>query len=58
MTEKLLTEFQAQVETWELVPGSGGVYEVAINGELVFSKKELKRHAEIDEIRSAIQART
>jgi selenoprotein W-related protein len=29
-----------------LVPSSGGVFEVAVDGKLVFSKKALNRHAE------------
>jgi selenoprotein W-related protein len=33
-----------------LVPSSGGVFEVTIDGRLVFSKKALRRHAEPGEI--------
>jgi selenoprotein W-related protein len=38
-----------------LIPSSGGVFEVTVNGELVFSKKALKRHAEPGEVRAAIE---
>ena len=55
MTETLLKEFESQIESWELLPGGGGDYEVTVNGELVFSKKALGRHAEMDEIRDALQ---
>jgi selenoprotein W-related protein len=44
-------EIEAFIRSWELLPASGGKFEVKINGELVFSKKELKRHAEAGEIR-------
>ena len=54
MTETLLKEFEPEIESWELIPGDDGVYEVTVNGELVFSKKALGRHAEIDEIREAL----
>lgn len=54
MTDTLLKEFEPHVERWELIPGSGGAYEVTVDGELVFSKKALGRHAEIDEIREAL----
>ncbi len=42
-------------ETWpdcevKLIPSSGGVFEVKVDGELVFSKKALRRHAEPGEI--------
>ncbi|MBI5168211.1 MAG: hypothetical protein HZA61_01860 [Candidatus Eisenbacteria bacterium] len=39
-----------------LVKGTGGVFEVTIDGKLVFSKKALGRHAEIDEILALIPA--
>jgi selenoprotein W-related protein len=34
----------------ELIESSGGVFEVTIDGRLVFSKKQLGRHAEPGEI--------
>lgn len=34
----------------ELVEGAGGVFEVELDGRLVFSKKALGRHAEPGEI--------
>ena len=33
-----------------LVPSSGGVFEVTVDGRLVFSKRALRRHAEPGEI--------
>ena len=54
MTETLLREFAPDITSWELIPSDGGVYEVTINDELVFSKRALGRHAEIDEIREAL----
>jgi selenoprotein W-related protein len=33
-----------------LVPGSGGVFEVTVDGKLVFSKKHQGRHAEPGEV--------
>ena len=57
MTEELLGEFETNVASWKLVPSNGGVFEFSLNGELLFSKKELGRHAEIDEIRKLLKAR-
>ena len=57
MTEELLGEFETSVASWKLVPSRGGVFEFSLNGELLFSKKELGRHAEIDEIRKLLNAR-
>jgi selenoprotein W-related protein len=33
-----------------LIPSSGGVFEVKVDGELVFSKKASRRHAEPGEV--------
>jgi selenoprotein W-related protein len=33
-----------------LVPSSGGVFEVTVDGTLVFSKKALRRHASPGEV--------
>jgi predicted Rdx family selenoprotein len=40
-----------------LIPGSGGVFDVAADGDLVFSKKAAGRHADPGEIVAAIRAR-
>ncbi len=33
-----------------LVPSSGGVFEVTVDGNLVFSKRALRRHAQPGEV--------
>ncbi len=53
----VLGEYGAQIESWTLVPGSGGVHEIYIDDELVFSKKETGRHPTAGEIRQAIAER-
>ncbi len=57
MTEELLTEFETNIASWKLIPSRGGVFEFSLNGELLFSKKQLGRHAEIDEIRKLLRAK-
>ena len=57
MTEELLTEFESHVASWKLIPSKGGVFEVIVNGDLVYSKKKTGRHAEIDEVRKLLQAK-
>lgn len=56
LTGQILSERQIEyfVTSWKLIPSSGGRFEVTVNGELIFSKKQLKRHAEEGEIRTAI----
>ncbi|MEP7290840.1 MAG: Rdx family protein [Chloroflexota bacterium] len=50
-------EIEHYVGNWTLVPSSGSVFEVEVNGELVFSKKTLGRHAEPGEVRAAVLAK-
>lgn len=38
-----------------LVQSSGGLFEVTVDGQLVFSKKNTRRHAEPGEVLKAIQ---
>ena len=47
---ELLQEFQFDVDVLRIIPSSGGVFEVVVNGELLFSKKTLGRHAEPGEV--------
>ena len=42
----------------DLVPASGGVFEVDVDGTTVFSKKALRRHAEPGEVVELVRART
>lgn len=42
----------------KMVPSSGGVFEVTVDGTLVFSKKALRRHAEPGEVVGLIQRGT
>lgn len=47
-------ELEIHIASWTLLPGKGGVYEFSVNGELLFSKKALGRHAEPGEIRKLL----
>jgi selenoprotein W-related protein len=55
MTEELLSEFESRIASWKLIPSRGGVFEVMVNGEVIFSKKKLGRHAEVDEVRKLLK---
>ena len=39
-----------KVASLEIIPSGGGVFEVDLNGERIFSKKELGRFPEFDEL--------
>ena len=51
-------ELEAQIEAINLIPSSGGRYEITVNGDLVFSKKALKRHAEPGEVYKLVKAKS
>ena len=57
LTTEVLKEFEFDIASLTLVPGSGGVFEVEVNGELIFSKKALGRHAAIGEVMAMIRER-
>ena len=38
----------------ELVPGANGIFDVTLNGELIFSKNELKRFPKDKEVNKTI----
>ena len=56
MTDQILNEREIEyyIRSWQLVPGTGGVFDVTVNGELVFSKQQVGRHAEPGEVRAGI----
>ena len=64
MAEKILGEFEDNIGLWELVPGREvpvkkgyGMYEISIDGQLVYSKKATGAHIELDQFRKLIRER-
>lgn len=56
IAQELLGTFQDYTESLELVPGRGGVFDVAVNGQVVFSKHDAGRYPELRELKEAIAA--
>ena len=54
MTDQILGALKMQVAALEIVPSSGGVFEVSKDGSLIFSKSQTGRFPEWEEIRSAL----
>jgi len=46
----LLKEFEHVIESVTLIPSDGGRFEVSVNGTLIYSKLQTKRHAEPGEV--------
>lgn len=50
LVSELLKAYERVITSLELVPASGGLFEVSLDGELIFSKKLLGRHAYAHEV--------
>lgn len=50
----MLKGYEHVIESVALIPSDGGSFEVSVNGQLVYSKLEAKRHAEAGEILNSI----
>jgi selenoprotein W-related protein len=57
LTDELLSGWAPIIEDIDLVPSSGGRFEVTLDGELIFSKAALKRHAEPGEVAGIVRDR-
>lgn len=49
-TADLLSNYQHVIESLTLRTGGSGVYDVVVDGELIYSKAETGRHAEPGEV--------
>jgi selenoprotein W-related protein len=56
LASELLKAYEPMITTLEMVPSSGGVFEVTVNGELLFSKKAQGRHAYAHEVFDLLKA--
>jgi selenoprotein W-related protein len=55
--QELLQTFGEWTSAVRLVPGSSGQFEVAVDGEAIFSRKDEGRFPEMKELREAIAKR-
>ena len=56
MADELLKNFEPEIASLELIPSSGGVFEVLVNGSLVYSKTATGRHAATSEVVNSVKA--
>jgi selenoprotein W-related protein len=56
VTADLIKEFEPQIESWTLIPGGGGAFEVKVGDKLVYSKLQTGRHTDSAELRPLIKA--
>ena len=57
MGQELLTTFAAEIGELALVPGTGGVFEVRVNGDTVWSRAERGRFPEMKELKQLVRDR-
>ena len=56
MASEILEEFEHKIQDFTLIPSRGGVFEVIVGDELVYSKKETGRHADYEEVGPTVRA--
>lgn len=57
LSRLILKEHADKIAELKLVPSHGGVYEISFNDELIFSKKNLDRYPEKDEVEDMVRQR-
>lgn len=57
MAQELLTTFEEEIEELALVPGTGGVFEVRVAGDVAWSRKERGRFPEMKELKQLLRDR-
>jgi len=55
LTQELLTTFEGDLKAVSLMPGTGGIFEVRLNGEIIFSRKAEGRFPESKELKQLIR---
>ena len=52
-----LARLSLAISSLVIVPSKGGVFEVTVDGDLIFSKKDLGRHAKAGEVMGLMRKR-
>ncbi|GLX83954.1 hypothetical protein tloyanaT_02060 [Thalassotalea loyana] len=55
MAQELLTTFDGDIDEMSLLPGTGGVFEVYANDNLIWSRKDQGRFPEITELKQKVR---
>lgn len=57
MAQELLTTFAQELGEVALIPGGGGVFDVRLDGEVIFSRQQQRRFPESKEVKQLVRDR-
>ena len=57
MAQELLTTLENELGELALVPGTGGIFEVRVDGEVIFSRNQEGRFPESKELKQLVRDR-
>lgn len=57
LAQELLTTFESELGEVALIPGSGGIFDVRVDGELLWSRKDEGRFPEAKELKQRLRDR-
>ncbi len=55
MAQELLMTFGEEIGELVLIPGTGGIFEVRVNGDVLFNKKQQGRYPEAKELKQLLR---
>lgn len=55
LAQELLTTFQTELGEVALIPGLGGIFEIRLDGQVVWSRALEGRHADLKELKQRIR---
>jgi len=54
---ELTKQFEQDIQSIRLIPSEGGRFEVTVDGQLIYSKLQTRRHAEAGEVMGLVGGR-
>lgn len=55
LAQEMLTTFDGDIQALTLKPGSGGVFDVRLDGVTIFSRKAQSRHVDAAELKQLVR---
>jgi selenoprotein W-related protein len=57
MAQELLTTFEQEIGSVALEPGTGGIFDIILDGETIWSRKDAGRFPDIKELKQLVRDR-